>query len=897
MKISFNIHYLTVWGQTVHLTGSVPELGGWDVERAINLHYISDGLWSASIEAPDDTQQIEYRYFLQSNTIRVFEEWGRNHRATFNGASSWLLYDTWLNRPEHEAFYTSAFKNVIFARSTAHCNDAANHAAKKIRLTVFAPKVPKDRHVAVSGNQSVLGNWIPDKALKMSCSNFPEWEIIFDASDLSYPVEYKFILYSDNQPDIYWEPGENRKLNIPFLRENETAVISGLTFRDDFPAWKGAGTVVPVFSLRSGESFGIGDFHDLKKFTDWARQTGQQIVQILPVNDTTMTHTWTDSYPYNAISIYALHPLYLNLRQMGKLKDEALNRTLKQIQKELNQQEKVNYEQADRYKWMFFRALFAQDGDKTVKSRKFQSFFKDNADWLIPYAAYSYLRDRHKTSDFRRWKEYAVYDEQKITALCRPDSKHYRDIALYFYLQYHLHLQLKAAKDHARANGVILKGDIPIGISDTGIDAWTEPQLFNMDARAGAPPDDFSATGQNWGFPTYNWAEMEKTNYSWWKKRFRHLSRYFDAYRIDHILGFFRIWEIPAHSIQALTGVFNPALPLTREEIANTGLHFDEAQWTKARINGCFLPELFGVYAQEATEKYLIRISTHYFALHPECDTQVKIEKRFFGKGDFKSLTIKNALFALACEVLFIPDGQEKDRYHPRISASNTFAYRELSQPDKYAFDYIYWDYFYRRHNDFWKEQAYRKLTPILSATEMLACGEDLGMIPQSVPEVMDKLQILSLEIERMPKQLHAEFEKLSALPYRSVCATSTHDMSVIRAWWEENREKTQRYYNEVLGRTGEAPLKCTADICRQIVRNHLSSPAMFVIIPLQDWMGIDSSISSENPSGERINIPSNPRHYWGYRMHLNIEDMLNEKEWNETIRTMIDKLRLSQHK
>ncbi|MDR2626741.1 MAG: 4-alpha-glucanotransferase [Dysgonamonadaceae bacterium] len=902
MKISFNIHYRTVWGQTLHLTGSIPALGSRNPEQALNLHYVNDGLWSASIEIPDDTQQIEYRYFLQSNGIRIFEEWERPHRAALDRASSILLYDTWQNKPEQQAFYTSAFKDVLFARTDGCCKTGAptpsekrlhlpdGNIQKKIRLKVFAPRAGKDRHVAVSGNQAVLGNWNPGKSLKMSCPDFPEWEVEFDASGLSYPIEYKFILYSDNRTDIYWEPGGNRKLDIPLLKEEETAVVAGLAFRDDFPPWKGAGTVVPVFSLRSEESFGIGDFHDLKKLTDWVRKTGQQIIQILPVNDTTMTHTWMDSYPYNAISIYALHPLYLSLHQMGKLKDTALNRTLRQVQKELNRQEKVDYEQVDRYKWMFFRALFAQDGDKTLKSRKFRTFFKENADWLMPYAAYSCLRDRYKTSDFRQWQEDAVYDRQKIEELCRPGAKHYRDIALYFYLQYHLHLQLKAARDYARDNGVVLKGDIPIGVSDTSIEAWTEPRLFNMDARAGAPPDDFSVAGQNWGFPTYNWAEMEKTDYRWWKKRFRQMSRYFDAYRIDHILGFFRIWEVPASSIQALTGVFNPALPLTREEIAATGLHFDEEQWTKPRINGCFLSELFGVYAREVAEKYLVRISPQYFALHPDYDTQVKIEQRFFGKDDFKNKTVKNALFALANEVLFIADSREKSQYHPRISASNTFAYRELSRPDRYAFDYLYWDYFYRRHNDFWKEQACRKLAPLVFATEMLACGEDLGMIPQSVPEVMDKFQILSLEIERMPKQPFTTFEKLSTLPYRSICTTSTHDMPVVRAWWEENREKTQQYYSEVLGCTGDAPVRCTADICRQIVENHLNAPSMFAIIPLQDWMGIDDSVGSKNPAAERINIPSNPRHYWGYRMHLNIEDLLKKKEWNEIIRTLIGK-------
>jgi 4-alpha-glucanotransferase len=887
MKISFNIHYRTVWGQTLHLTGSIPALGNWNTEQAIDLHYVNDGRWTASVEIPDDTAQIEYRYFLRSNGRTVFEEWNRNHQHSLGRYASCSLYDAWLSRPEQAAFYTSAFKNVLFTRP---CESAPlpTGAGRKIRLKVFAPRVNKHQHVAVSGNQPALGNWNPNSALKMSCPNFPEWEVELDASGLSYPVEYKFILYSNHQADVYWEPGENRNLNLPPLKDEETAVVSGLYFREDFPKWKGAGTVIPVFSLRSEESFGIGDFHDLEKIVDWAGHTGQKIIQILPINDTTMTHTWMDSYPYNAISIYALHPLYLNLQQMGKLRDEALNKTFEQAQHELNRREKVDYEQVDRYKWMFFRAIYAQDGDRTINSRDYRAFFKANESWLIPYAAYSYLRDRNRTSDFRQWKAYAVYDQQKIAALCDPGSRHYPEIAFYYYLQYHLHRQLKAAKDHAQSIGVILKGDIPIGISDTSIEAWIEPQYFNMEARAGAPPDDFSTTGQNWGFPTYNWPEMEKTTYDWWKKRFDHISRYFDAYRIDHILGFFRIWEVPAHAIQALTGVFNPALPLSPEEIDRFGFHFDKERWTNARINGCFLHELFGVYSQEAAEKYLIRLDAQYFALHPDYDTQVKIDRHFAGKDDFKSQTIKNALFSLANELLFIPDRKEKEKYHPRILAAHTFAYRELSPSDKQAFDYLSRDYFHHRHNDFWKEQACKKLTPLLSGTEMLVCGEDLGMIPQSVPEVMNSLQILSLEIERMPKRMQVEFEAPATIPYRSVCTTSTHDMSTIRGWWEEDPQKTQRYFTEVLGHAGIAPASCPASICRQIIRNHLNSPAMFVILPLQDWMGMDDRLRRKNPADERINIPANPRHYWGYRMHLNIEDLLKEKDWNTTIRSLI---------
>ena len=890
MKISFNIHFPTVWGQTLHIIGSIPELGDWNIQQALSLQYVTDSVWSGNIEVPNDCKLIEYSYCLKSNGKVIFEPWDRKHQAYFNvsGCSQYLLHDVWQEKPNQIAFYSTAFTEVLF-KPQHHTISKKHQGKRNIRIKVFAPNIEKHRNLALCGNQPVLGNWDSGKALKMTSENFPEWEVDFDASNLSYPIEYKFIIYSNNDSSIEWETGDNRVLRLPFLKEGETSIISGLTFRRESPAWKGAGMAIPVFSLRSKDSFGIGDFHDLKKMVDWVKLTGQKIIQILPVNDTTMSHTWMDSYPYNAISIYALHPLYLNLRKMGTLNDTALELRFKEKQDALNALEKVDYEQVEQYKWEFFKALFDQEGMDVLSSDGFKYFFDENNSWLVPYAAYSYLREKFKTSDFNYWEDYARYDEHKILSLCKPQSKWYQEIAIYYYLQYQLHVQLKEAKDYADSQAIILKGDIPIGISSTSIEAWTEPQFFNMNAQAGAPPDDFSVTGQNWGFPTYKWEEMEKDGYAWWKRRFQHISRYFSAYRIDHILGFFRIWEVPKHSVEALYACFNPALPLTLEEIQDTGLQFEEEKFVRPQVNGCFLSELFGTYAQEASDIYMVRLSECYFALREEFDTQQKIKAHFAGKDDFKNEAIRKALFVLANEVLFIPDKERADCYHPTISAHKTFAYRELSQSDRYAFDYLHWHYFYHKQNDFWKEQAYKKLIPLTSCTKMMVCGEDLGMIPACVPEVMNELQIFSLEIERMPKQENLEFEELNKIPYRAICTTSTHDMSTIRGWWEEDYEKTQRYFNQILKREGEAPQSCSPDICQQIIENHLNSPAMWVVVPLQDWLGMDKKTQRENASDERINIPANPRHYWGYRMHMNIEDLLREKKLNQLIKDIIE--------
>ena len=176
----------------------------------------------------------------------------------------------------------------------------------------------------------------------------------------------------------------------------------------------------------------------------------------------------------------------------------------------------------------------------------------------------------------------------------------------------------------------------------------------------------------------------------------------------------------------------------------------------------------------------------------------------------------------------------------------------------------------------------------LVETTRMLTCGEDLGMIPDCVPEVMQRQQILSLEIERMPKDTGREFADVMHYPYMSVCTTSTHDMNPVRAWWRESRETTQHYYNNVMQWWGEAPYDATPEICREIIGRHLSSPAMLTILPLQDWLSIDGALRYDDPEAERINVPANPTHYWRYRMHITLEQLLAADSFNATVRAMI---------
>ena len=651
-----------------------------------------------------------------------------------------------------------------------------------------------------------------------------------------------------------------------------------------------AGTAVPVFALRSEGGFGIGDFGDLKRLIDWAVITHQGAVQILPINDTTITGTWTDSYPYNSISIYAYHPQYIDLRQLPALKNEEEAKAFEAKRIKLNALLKIDYEEVNNTKRAYLRAIFKQEGKKILGSAGFKTFFDNNSEWLRPYAAFSVLRDKYGTPDYTQWAEHSVYKADEINAFTDKNSEAYSEVAFYYFLQYELHIQLLDASNYAREKNVILKGDIPIGISRQSVEAWVEPFYFNMNGQAGAPPDPFSKNGQNWGFPTYNWDVMQKDGLKWWLKRFRKMAEYFSAYRIDHILGFFRIWEIPMNAVHGLLGQFVPALPMTREEIESYGLHFREDLFLKPYIHEYFLGEMFGPHTDFVKQTFLRTTDTwEVYGMKPEFDTQRKVEAYFAGKTDADSVRVRDGLYALISDVLFLSDRNDPYKYHPRIGVQHDYVYRALNDWEKAAFNRLYDHYFYHRHNDFWGQQAMKKLPQLTQSTRMLVCGEDLGMIPDCVAWVMNDLRILSLEIQRMPKDPKQDFGHPDWYPYRSVCTISTHDMSTLRGWWEEDAAQTQRYYNTVLGHAGAAPASATPELCEEVVNAHLQSNSILSILSWQDWISVDGALRNPDAQAERINVPANPRHYWRWRMHLTLEQLLQADELNEKIRTMIE--------
>ena len=885
MTVQFNIEYKAMFGEQI-----VVNIQTEEGELKLPLETTDGQRWACDwcVESPE--KSYTYYYSVEREGRAVKTEWLMiKHQLDVNAkkAAVYTLYDHWKAMPEDAYLYSSAFTDCINHQVPQEMKPETG--SKIVRLIVRAPQLRDGERLGVLGADKALGAWDVQKILPMTQHTYNEWVADIDATHLEGShLEFKFVAFRNAKNELLWETSMNRTVDLPEMKAGE--LVSYELDQAFFALYnrKLAGTQVPVFSLRTRKSAGIGDFGDLKTMIDFVASTGQKVLQLLPINDTTITHTWTDSYPYSCISVFAIHPQYADLHALPELKDAKARAEAEKTRAELNALDKIDYEKVNDFKINYLRQIFNQEGEKMMKTAEYKAFFQDTELWLVPYAQYSYLRDKNGTADFNQWPDHQVWDEAERKALADPKTAAYKNVAFFYFVQFVLDRQMQEAHEHAKAKGVILKGDIPIGVNRNGCDVWTEPKYFNLNGQAGAPPDDFSANGQNWGFPTYNWFEMLKDGCQWWNRRFQNMARYFDAYRIDHVLGFFRIWEIPVHSVHGLLGQFAPALAMSREEIESYGLHFQEDRFIRPFITDWVLDRVFHERAGEVKEKYLDRLDDERYQMKPEVDTQRKVEALFADATDEKELWLRDGLYALISDVLFVRDHTNPGVFHPRISAQLDFIYESLYDNDKAAFNRLYNDYFYRRNNQFWYQEAMKKLPKLVQATRMLVCAEDLGMVPDCVPWVMDELKILSLELQSMPKDPSVKFGHLSRNPYRSVCTISSHDMPTLRMWWDENVQRTQEYYNTMLYRQGPAPHPLPGWLASDIISRHLTSPSMLCILSIQDWLATDEALRLPDADAERINIPANPKHYWRYRMHLNIEDLAADKRFVQSITEMI---------
>lgn len=875
MKLKFSIDYRTAWGESLHVNIAYYSLDG-TVKRYNLMMQTEDGeRWTLETAALESRQHplshIVYLYQVENADGEVLRhEWDMVPRIYyFDSSKDYMFPDQWRDMPLPFHLYTNAYLTMMHGRTDEHVEALRLPLFRRtLTFRVSAPQLLPGQAVAICGSHPAIGNWNTSRYLRMEYAGQQEWILTVNALGMIFPLEYKYVVVDDKtHAFVCWEEGDNRVVSVDSIDGNTSELPDGqvlmlygepLRLREQI--WRAAGVAIPVFSLRSEHSYGVGDFGDLRRLVDWAVLTGMRVIQILPVNDTTVNHGWQDSYPYNIISVFALHPHYIDLEAAGTLKSKQKMTQYRRRQQELNALSYSDYEAVDRVKMEYLRELFEEKGKVVMDSDDFKTFVRDNEEWLKPYA------------------EWLSQNNQNTPTIQNTQS-------FYFFLQFLLHQQLKAAADYARSKGVILKGDLPIGVNRESVETKEHPELFHLDSQTGAPPDVFTSKGQNWGFPTYQWSDGL---ISWFHKRLHHMEQYFDAIRIDHILGFFRVWEIPEDAIDGLLGHFSPSLPLTVGEIEYFGLAFRKELFTRPFINDRLIDRIFGIHAQYVRDTFLVRKAYNLYDLREDYATQRKVATAFADRRDESSLWIRDGLMRLISNVLFVEDPRQPEMYHPRIGILNEPIYEALGSEDKDAFVRLYNNYFYQRHSMYWGQQALKRLPAILKDSRMLICGEDLGMLPDCVEPVLDKLRILTLEIQQMPKQQGFEFAHLEANPYRSVSTISTHDMSPLRLWWQESPERRQRFYVTMLQKEGRAPEQLPAHLAEEIIARHLYCPSMLCILALQDWLAMDGELRSKHPQDERINVPSDPYNRWKWRMHVTIEQLIAAERYNNKVKTMI---------
>ena len=871
MKLKFSIQYGTQWGQNLYVV--ITYRSSDQTEKTQRLMMVTtDGMeWSLETTVLESRKHpitsFLYNYQVEDNDGNVIrKEWDAIPRIYyFDSSKDYVMADRWRDVPLQYHLYSKAYLTTMGLEDNDKVEPLRVPLYRKtILFRVSAPQLQKGQSVAIVGSHPALGSWNVARYLRMESIGRFEWLLSVNVEAVLLPIEYKYVIVDDNtHAFVAWEEGDNRTTDglLPadqtMVPDGTVLVAYGESLRVKEQTWRAAGVVIPVFSLRTKESYGVGDFGDLRRLVDWCVATGMKVIQLLPVNDTTCSGNWSDSYPYNIVSAFALHPHYLDLEALGTLKSKAKMTAYHRQRQELNAIGYSDYEAVDRVKRSYVEEVFVERGQQTLDSKDFKLWYAENKEWLEPYA---------------KW----------VSA-----KSSYSSAAVVYYVQYHLHIQLKSAADYARSKGIFIKGDVPIGVNGDSVETATHPEFYHLDAQTGAPPDAFSQNGQNWGFPTYNW---KSGLVEWFHRRLKWMEQYFDAIRIDHILGFFRIWEIPEDAVFGILGHFSPSLPMTVGEIEYFGLPFRKDLFTRPFINDRVLDKLFGLHAPYVREHFLVARSYGLYDIKAEYDTQKKVQKAFDGRTDENSLWIRDGLYRLISGVLFLEDPQQPEMYHPRIGVIGEPVFDALTAEEKDAFMRLYNNYYYQRHNFFWGGEAIRKITDVFGTTRMLCCGEDLGMLPDCVAPVLDQLRVLTLEIQSMPKQNGYEFAHLDANPYRSVATISTHDMSPLRLWWSESPERTQRYYVSMLQKQGRAPEQLPAHLAEEIIGRHLYCPSMLCLLSLQDWLAMDGELRGKNPRDERINVPSDPYNRWKYRMHITIEELLKADKYNNKVKTMIQR-------
>ncbi|KAK8866977.1 4-alpha-glucanotransferase dpe2 [Tritrichomonas musculus] len=911
LVVHFRVRCFTHFGQHLYICGNIPELGNWELSNAQQMYFENHyDFWDCVIRLPltNKAIKIEYKYVRAYDKSRAEWEPEENHSVEITNiqnpgivevSDTFRWYDSQLDIFKRAPFIKAFNRRLSHVRAPTLDLSRNEPGMVLVKFQMSCANVKPGQKVRVVGSCPELGGWDHRKGIVMADGDFPMWNAVKLIDHNSFPFAYKYVIVDGT--NVYWESTENHYTSGISHQGADVDFPSSLQINDwlclpNRELFKGLGVYTPLFSYRTKNSCGIGQYPDIKNMVDVCNKCGASLIQLLPINDTSDDGSWADSYPYRQTSCFALHPIYIDLLQVLPKTPEDIENEVKQKREELEKLPTVDYPEVWKFKMDILNRLFKH----ATFDDKFDDFVERNGKWLKPYALYCYFRSLYNTSDFHTWPEHSTITQEEVGQL---SIKHYEDIKFTYWLQYICDVQFKSSRDYALNNGVVLKGDLPIGVFLNSVECWAFPKNFRMEYCAGAPPDPFSSDGQNWGFPTYDWDYMEQDNFSWWRLRLHRMAELYQVLRVDHVLGFFRIWEIPRDTcVRGMLGHYFPANPLSVDELRSWGLP-DIDRYVKPYVRFHILQEKFGGEAQQVADKYFnkrnVDSNDDFYDFKPEYDDEVKVEASLKELPEEKRNHYRACLFQLLANVLLVEDPEKKGFYQVRTEVKidhveetkngpiefKSTSWLELNDYQRSQFEKLYIEFAYYRQTANWVEKAKPKLDMLKNLTDMLICAEDLGQLTEGILNCLKQHGFLSLRVQRMSKDPKDDFDHIDSFQYLSVCCPSTHDSSSLRGWWEENRPMTENYWRNVLWRHDQCPEHLTPEISEMILRKHLWSNSMWAIFLLQDLTGIVPHLAKlQTPEEERINIPADPHHKWRYRFPYTLEELEDDDEFNITL-------------
>ncbi len=644
------------------------------------------------------------------------------------------------------------------------------------------------------------------------------------------------------------------------------------------------GVAIPVAALRGEGGLGIGEFADLPKLGEWCRDCGLDFIQILPVNDTGF-----QASPYSALSAFALHPVYLRLVNLPELDDrrKAMQDLRKEIVKaggELEERPRVVFHEIAEIKLGFLKRIYELSKSFIAADTAFSAWLDRNS-WVRIYAAYSLLKEMNGGASWVNWKEYRNASQEDIEALWAA-KEHENELLFFAWVQKRLEDQFRDAAVELDGMGVFLKGDLPILMSEDSADVWAHPDLFRRDLRAGAPPDMFSEIGQNWGFPIYDWEALGKQDYAWWRERLERADLFYHAFRIDHVLGFFRIWAIPEKEVSGILGYFRPSRYITADELRAKGFDDARIRWMSLpHVSGSEIQRTFGVDTLWAEREWFQRIGNEDLFLF-----QDRVSERFI-RGLSLPPERRSALIGWYRNRTLVE--AEKDLFAPAWYRDGSRAYGTLNDGEKRLFGEIVSRYFRESESD-WSAEAEKLLGFMKKTTHMLPCAEDLGVVPDCVPVVLGKLGILSLKIPRWARKYKEPGEPYIPprdYPFLSVCAASVHDTTTLRDWWEHEADRESFWGS--LGYSGPPPRELVPEAAERLFEGLLAAGSALAMFQLQDYLALSGTFRTDDPEEERINVPGTvTAANWSYRLPMTLGALRSDEDLCRRIRNLVERRR-----